>query len=227
MKNMAGSKVAKTRVLIVDDHPMTRDGLALLINQQPELEVCCEAKSAAQALQAVLEKKPGLVLADFTLRDKNAIELIKDIKAVRPGLPVLVVSMHDEALYADRVLRAGGRGYVSKAEGGEKILQAIRRVLDGKIHVSESMASRILESFSGAPCGETSTPVEQLSDREFEVFDLLGDGVSTRQIATRLHLSPKTVDAHRARIKEKLNLKTTAELVAYAARWAALRERTG
>jgi DNA-binding NarL/FixJ family response regulator len=213
------------RVLIVDDHPMTREGLIHLINHQPDLTVCCEARSAAEALDGALETKPDLVLADFALPDKNGLELIKDLKAVRPDLPVLIISMHEESLYADRVLRAGGRGYISKEEGGGKLMQAIRHVLGGKIYVSEQMSARILEIFSGSGSTAERSPVEELSDREFEVFALIGDGLSTRQIAERLYLSMKTVDAHRANIKEKLKIGANNELVSFAARWTATRGR--
>jgi DNA-binding NarL/FixJ family response regulator len=211
----------KTRVLIVDDHPMTRSGLAYLINHQPDMIACCEAQNAAQALEGIIRTKPDLVLTDFTLPDKNGLELIKDIKAIAPQLPILVVSMHEESLYAERVLRAGARGYITKEEGGERLMRASRHVLSGAIYVSDKMSARILEIFSGAAAMQERSPVEELSDREFEIFELLGDGLSTQQIADRLHLSMKTVDAHRANIKEKLKVKTTNELISFAARWTA------
>jgi DNA-binding NarL/FixJ family response regulator len=211
------------RVLIVDDHPMTRAGLVHLINHQPDLRVCGEAENAGQALDAVKASKPDLVLADITLPGKSGLELIKDIKAMRSELPVLVVSMHDESLYADRVLRAGARGYITKHEGGEKLMRAIRHVLGGKIYVSERISAHILEIFSGGQAAPERSSIEQLSDREFQVFELIGEGLSAREIARRLHLSPKTVDAHRANIKEKLNIKVSSELISYAARWIAYR----
>jgi DNA-binding NarL/FixJ family response regulator len=212
-----------TRVLIVDDHPMTRAGLVHLINHQPDLGVCGEAENAGQALDAVKASKPDLVLADITLPGKSGLELIKDIKAMRSELPVLVVSMHDESLYADRVLRAGARGYITKHEGGEKLMRAIRHVLGGKIYVSERISAHILEIFSGGQAASERSSIEQLSDREFQVFELIGEGLSAREIARRLHLSPKTVDAHRANIKEKLNIKVSSKLISYAARWMAYR----
>src|SRR4029077_10175680 len=211
----------KTRVLIVDDHPMTRSGLAYLINHQPDMATCCEAQNAAQALEGVLETKPDLVLTDFSLPDKNGLELIKDIRSVPPDLPILVISMHEESLYAERVLRAGARGYITKEEGGERLMRAIRHVLSGTIYVSDKMSARILEIFSGRRAMQERSPVEELSDREFEIFESLGDGLSTQQVADRLHLSMKTVDAHRANIKEKLKVKTTNELISFAARWTA------
>ncbi|MGA7391174.1 MAG: response regulator transcription factor [Terrimicrobiaceae bacterium] len=216
----------KTRVLIVDDHPMTRTGLAYLINHQPDMTVCCEAQNAAQALEAVINNKPDLVLTDFTLPDKNGLELIKDLKAFAPRLPILVISMHQESLYAERVLRAGARGYITKEEGGERLMRAIRHVLSGAIYVSDKMSARILEIFSGSAGAQERSPVEELSDREFEIFELLGDGLSTQQIAERLHLSMKTVDAHRANVKEKLKLKTGNELISFAARWTASTARS-
>lgn len=218
-------KSKKTRVLIVDDHPITRSGLSYLINHQPDMVTCCEAQNAAEALTGVLEARPDLVLTDFSLPDKNGLELIKDIKAVRPELPILVISMHEESLYAERVLRAGARGYITKEEGGERLMRAIRHVLSGAIYVSDKMSARILEIFSGGPAAQSRSVVEELSDREFEVFELLGAGLSTQQIAERLRLSMKTVDAHRAKLKSKLKVRTNNELVAYAARWAASQAR--
>jgi DNA-binding NarL/FixJ family response regulator len=209
----------RTRVLIVDDHPMTRAGLVHVINHQPDLVVCCEAENAAEALDAVDACRPDLVLADITLPGKSGLELIKDIKAIRPELPILVISMHDESLYAERVLRAGARGYITKQEGGEKLMQAVRHVLSGQIYVSEKMSAHILERFSGGQAAPVCSLVAQLSDREFGVFELLGQGLSAHEIAARLHISTKTVDAHRANIKAKLVIKTTSELISYAARW--------
>ena len=218
---MSGANPAtnRTRVLIVDDHPMTRAGLVHLINHQPDLVVCAEAENAADALAAVEVLEPDLVLADITLPGKSGLELIKDIKAIRPGLPTLVISMHDESLYAQRILRAGARGYITKHEGGEKLMQAIRHVLSGQIYVSEKMSAHILETFSGGQAAPERSLIDRLSDREFEVFELLGEGISAREIAGRLHLSAKTVDAYRANIKSKLVIKTTSELISYAARW--------
>ena len=164
----------KTRILIVDDHPMTRSGLAYLINHQPDMTTCCEAENAAAALEGVIRTKPDLVLTDFALPDRNGLELIKDIKAFQPQLPVLVISMHEETLYAERVLRAGARGYITKEEGGDRLMQAIRHVLRGTIYVSDTMSARILEIFSGGQATHERSPVEELSDREFEIFESLG-----------------------------------------------------
>jgi DNA-binding NarL/FixJ family response regulator len=215
----------KTRVLIVDDHPMTRTGLAFLVNHQPDMTTCYEAQNAAEALEGVLNTTPDLVLTDFTLPDKNGLELIKDIRAVRPDLPILVISMHEESLYAERVLRAGARGYITKEEGGERLMRAIRHVLSGTIYVSDKMSARILELFSGGASRQQRSLVQSLTDREFETFELFGEGLSTQQIARRLCVSIKTVSAHRANIKKKLQLRTTNALIAYAARWTASRVR--
>jgi DNA-binding NarL/FixJ family response regulator len=204
----AKSKTPVKRLLVVDDHPMMRTGLAQLINNEPGLRVCAEADNAGQALAAVAREKFDLVLADISLPDKSGLELIKDIRAVRPELPILVVSMHDEMIYAERVLRGGARGYIMKQEGGNKFLQAIRQVLAGQVYL-----------FSGRQPADASSPVQQLSDREFEVFQLIGQGTGTRDIAVQLRLSVKTVEVHRANIKGKLGLRTATELVRFAVRW--------
>jgi len=198
---------------------MMRTGLAQLIANEADMKVCAEADNAAQALDLAISQPLDLILLDISLPDKNGLELIKDIRALKPGLPILVVSMHDESLYAERVLRAGGRGYIMKQEGGKMLLQAIRQVLNGQIYVSEKMSAGILESFSGRHAEMAVFPVQQLSDREFEVFQLIGQGKSTREIAAHLHLSVKTVEVHRLNIKKKLKLKTATDLVRHAVRW--------
>lgn len=209
----------KKRILIVDDHPMMRQGLAQLIDNEPDLSVCGEADTAGQALTGVGTQKPDLVIADISLPDKNGLELIKDLQAMQSGLPVLVVSMHDESLYAERVLRAGGRGYIMKQEGGKKLMEAIRQVLSGQIYVSEKMSAKILEIFSGRRPQGSGSPLAQLSDREFEVFELIGQGKATREIADHLHLSVKTVEVHRANIRKKLKLASGTDVVHQAIRW--------
>jgi DNA-binding NarL/FixJ family response regulator len=205
------------RILIVDDHPMIREGLRTLISREPDLSVCGEAETAAEALKATAELNPDLVLVDIGLPGRNGLELIKDLRAFHPALPILVLSMHDELLWAERVLRAGARGYVMKREAGPVMVQAIRQVLANQLCVSEKISARILESFAGHRV--ESSPLGLLSDREFEVFELIGRGKSTTEIAGDLHLSTKTVEAHRAKIKEKLELKTMPELISFAARW--------
>ena len=210
---------AKKKVLVVDDHPMMRQGLTQLINFEPDLIVCGEAENAHQALAAVGTLKPDLVLADITMPGKNGLEFIKDVHAMYPGTAVLAVSMHDESIYAERVLRAGGRGYIMKQEGGKKLMHAIRQVLNGEIYVSEKMAAKILEIFSGRRATSSQSPVEQLTDREFEVFQLIGQGRGTREIAGHLHLSVKTIEVHRLHIKTKLKILTAPELIRSAVRW--------
>jgi DNA-binding NarL/FixJ family response regulator len=210
----------RTRVLIVNSHPITRTGLAHMINDQPDLVLCDEAGNAAKVLDALNTNKPDLVLSELTLPDKSALELIKDIKAMRPELPVLVISMHDESLYAERVLRAGARGYIMKDASGEELMHAIRSVLNGEIYVTKKISSHVLETFSGGTTASSvRSSIEQLSDREFEVFELIGLGLSACKIAQRLSLSAKTVDAHRAKIKRKLHIKSASELISFAARW--------
>jgi DNA-binding NarL/FixJ family response regulator len=219
MADMKKGQASRKRVLIVDDHPIMREGLALLIQNEPDLRVSAQAGSAAQALSAIAAEVPELVLADISLPDRNGLEMIKDIQALHPTLPILVVSMHDESLYAERVLRAGGRGYIMKQEGGKKLMQAIRQVLGGQIYVSEKMSAKILELFSGHRPQASHSVMERLTDREFEIFQLIGAGQASRDIARSLHLSVKTVEAHRANIKKKLELVSGADLVRYAIRW--------
>ena len=213
-------KVNKAKqILIVDDHPMMREGLAQLINREKDLEIAGEADTAATAVEKTSQLKPDLVIVDITLPGRSGLELIRDIHSVHPGALVLVVSMHEESLYAERVLRAGGRGYVMKQEGGKKLMEAIRQVLSGQIYVSVATSARILETFSRDKTDAPHTGVQSLSDREFEVFRLIGQGESTRDIAGQLNLSVKTVEVHRLNIKSKLDLATASELVHFAVRW--------
>jgi DNA-binding NarL/FixJ family response regulator len=216
-------KVRK-RILVVDDHPITRYGVTQLINHEPDLLVCGEAESAQQALVAIKSAPPDLVLADITMPGRSGLEFIKDLRAQQPRVPVLVMSMHDENIYAERVLRAGGRGYIMKNEGGEKLLDAIRQVLQGQVYVSKSMSAALLEVFTPhRSSGGQATP-GALSDREFEVFQLIGQGLSAQQIGRRLNLSVKTVGTHRQHIKQKLKLRTGPELIRQAVRWAAAQQ---
>lgn len=209
----------RRRVLLIDDHPFMRAGLAQLINAQPDLEVCCEAGNPPEAFHALAKNKPDLVLSDLTMPGRSGLEFIKDLKAAEPKLNVLVVSMHDEAVFAERALRAGARGYIMKEAGGENLLAAIRQVLRGEVYVSPRMSSRILDNLSARKPRGSSSPIERLTDREFEVFQLIGQGKSTRDIAEQLHLSSKTVDVHRSHIKEKLDLKDATALIRHAVRW--------
>jgi len=215
----ASAKNAKFRILIVDDHPIVRQGLTEILNHQPDLAVCGTAEDAPRAMEAVERLNPHLVIADISLRGVNGLELLKDLKARFPKLFVLMLSMHDEALYAVRALRAGASGYIMKEEATDKIVAAIHRILQGEIFLSERMERRMMHQFLGARTARTGSPIEDLSDRELEVFGLIGRGHGTRQIAEELHLSVKTVESHRAHIKEKLNLKSATELVQHAVQW--------
>lgn len=214
-----GAETAKRRVFLVDDHPMTREGLAAIINRQKDLEVCGEAGSPAEAMSTLAASKPDLVLTDMTMPGRGGIEFLKDLHALRPDLPMLVLSMHDEMLYAERALRAGARGYLMKDAGSSKVLEVIRLILGGQSYVSPQMSARLLDAVTGRRPRGSNSPIEKLSDREFEVFGLLGSGKSTKEVAKALNLSPKTVDVHRARIKEKLQIKDAASLVHHAVRW--------
>jgi len=208
----------KIKILLVDDHPLVREGLANLINQQPDLEVCGEAANEPQALELISTVQPGVAIVDISLENGSGIELIKSIKALHPAVKVLVLSMHDESLYAERALRAGARGYIMKREAATKIIQGIRSVQAGHLYTSEHIAALMTEKYvaGGAP---GAVPLEQLSDRELEVFQLLGLGHSTRQIADHLHVGFKTVQSYCARIKEKLQLANANELLREAVRW--------
>jgi len=209
----------KHRIFLVDDHPIVLSGFRLLLDSQPDLEVCGAAGSAEEALERVHGSKAELVITDLTLPGRDGLEFIRDVLTMIPGQPVLVVSMHDELLYAERALRAGARGYLMKEAGSEKMLAAIRHVLAGNVYVSERMSARILEAFSGNHSRNTDSPVQKLSNREFEVFRMLGEGLMTKEIAVRLHLSEKTVAVHRTHIKEKLGMKSATELTHQAVRW--------
>jgi DNA-binding NarL/FixJ family response regulator len=215
---------APKRILIVDDHPITRYGLTQLINHEPNLLVCGEAESAAQALATIKSARPDLVLADITMPGRSGLEFIKDLQAQHPGVAVLVMSMHDETIYAERVLRAGGRGYIMKNEGGERLLEAIRQVLQGQVYISKSMSAALLEVFAPHRSRVGEATPGALSDREFEVFQLIGQGLSTRQIGERLNLSVKTIGTHRQHIKQKLKVRTGPELIRQAVRWAAAQQ---
>ena len=212
------SALKKSRILIIDDHVMVREGVAEIIKHEPDLDVCGTATTANEGLDAVNKLKPDLVIVDITLPGKNGIEFIKDARAQHPDLRILVMSMHDESLYADRALRAGGRGYIRKQEGGDKLIEAMRRVLRGEIAVSEKMTGLLLETFSGRKTMDS--PLGGLSDRELEVFQLIGQGKTMKEIGDALHLSPKTIEVHRSRIREKLGISSAAELISYAARWS-------
>jgi len=208
-----------TRIILVEDHPIFRKGLAQLINNEQDMTICGEAEDSLEALKIVKEQKPDLVIIDITLKDRNGIELIKDIRVRFPEMLIIVLSMHDEKIYAERALRAGAKGYIMKQEAPETILKAIHHVLNDNIYVSNDIATRIFSMFFDGKSTKESSPIDQLTDRELEVFQLIGEGFGTRQIANKLHISVKTVENHRAHIKEKLNLKSAIELVQQATLW--------
>ncbi len=213
-----------TRVYLVDDHPLIRESLASLIERQPDLVVCGEAGSAESALAGIGAAKADVAIVDLSLGGRSGLDLIRDLKLAHPGVSVLVLSMHDEALYAERALRAGARGYIMKREATRNVIDAIRRVRAGKLVVSDRIAESLAEKMVAGVSPGLETPVSELSDRELEVFRLLGQGQATRQIAAALNLSAKTVQAYSARIKEKLGLTSSTELLREAIHWV---ERQG
>ncbi len=205
---------------MVDDHPILRKGLSLLINQESDLVVQGEAEDARKALEMIEKLKPDLVIVDISLPGVDGLELLKNIRLRHAELPALVVSMHDEALFAERALRAGARGYIMKQEAVEKVLVAIRRVLAGEIFVSSAITTKMLEKFVDGDTKTATSPLALLSDRELTVLHLIGQGFGTRQIAEKLHLSVKTVESYRSHIKEKLRLSNATDLLKYAIHWA-------
>ncbi|MCI0538610.1 MAG: response regulator transcription factor [Verrucomicrobiales bacterium] len=209
----------KRRILLVDDHPIVRQGLAELIDAEKDLTVSGTADSMNAALEQMPALKPDLVVVDISLKGSNGIELLKNIKVRYPKMKVLMLSMHDEGLYAIRALRAGASGYIMKQEATEKVIEAARKVLNGEIYLSDKMEKKMMQQLVGGRTARTGSPLEDLSDRELEVFNLIGQGKGTRQIAEELHLSIKTVESHRAHIKEKLGLKSATELVQHAIQW--------
>jgi len=209
------------RVVIVDDHPVVRQGLSLLLEQEGDMVCVGEAETTVDALKVLEETRPDVAVVDISLRDSSGIELVKDIRIRWPEMLALVLSMHDESFYAERVLRAGARGYVTKDEVGEKVITAIRRVLTGEIYLSDRMSSKMLCKLvdNRQPAGVS---VECLSDRELQVFEMIGQGQGTRNIAEALHLSTKTIESHRERIKKKLQFTNASELLQHAIQWVQL-----
>jgi DNA-binding NarL/FixJ family response regulator len=213
------SAETRARILIVDDHPVVRTGLRMLIDDEPDLIVCGEAGDADEAIRVLDTKKPDLVIVDLSLKGSSGLELIKRIKSRNSPSKMLVSSMFEESLYAERVLNAGALGYVSKQEAMEKVVEAIRCVLSGRVYLSAAMSDRMLHRLARDQKAPERSPVETLSDRELEVFELIGRGRTTAEIANQLHLSVKTVETHREKVKAKLGLKSAAELYQYAVRW--------
>ena len=214
------SSPKKYKVLLVDDHPIVRQGLALLIEREADLVVCGEAEGANTAYHAVENLKPDIVVLDISLSGPDGLDVLKEIRMKTEALPVLILSMHDESIYAERAMRAGANGYIMKQEATEKVLVAIRRILQGDVYLSDRLTNALLQQFvRGAPPTKSS-PLLNLTDRELEVFRLIGEGHGTRRIADELHLSVKTIESYQAHIKEKLALRNARELVQHAIEWA-------
>jgi len=217
-KQAAKTDEKTARIMLVDDHPVLRMGLARLINAEDDMEVCGEAAGAVEALQVTAAAKPDVMIVDLSLKEGNGLDLIKDMRIRHEGVRLLVLSMHEETFYAERVLRAGARGYITKIDGTEKVVEGIRAVLEGHVFVSDKMREKMLLKMVGEPVGTTSS-IERLTDRELQVFDLLGNGMSTRNIAENLHLSVKTIESHRENIKSKLGIDNATDLLKHAIEW--------
>jgi DNA-binding NarL/FixJ family response regulator len=211
--------VTKKRILVVDDHPIVRQGLALMINREADLLVCGEAEDAMGAMHVLASAKPDVLIVDLSLNGPDGIDLLKNIRIAHPALPVLILSMHDELIYAERALRAGANGYIMKHVATEKVLVAVRRILSGEIYVSDRIANRMLKHYITGSGTTKNSSIADLSDRELEVFRLIGEGHGTRQIAEQLHLSIKTVESYQAHIKDKLSLRSARELMQHAIQW--------
>ena len=209
----------KRRVFVVEDHPIISEGLQILIGREDDLEICGEAGEAEKAMQAIALAKPDVVMVDITLPGRSGLDLIKDIKTRQPELPVVVLSMHDERVYAERALRAGALGYVMKSEPADNVMTAIRKALRGEVYVSDSIASTMVREFVGLKDQATGSAMDRLSDRELEVFTLVGNGIPPRHIAAKLHLSVKTIETYRDHIKKKLGLEDATQLLQHAIQW--------
>jgi DNA-binding NarL/FixJ family response regulator len=224
MQRSRTSEKSVKRLVLIDDHPIMRHGLAQLIRAEEGLDVIGEAGSARDGLEVVGKLKPDLAVIDLTLPDKNGLELVKDIRALHPATQCIVLSMHDETLYGERSLRAGARGYVMKEEAADHLVTAIHKVISGGLYVSESLNARMLEQVTGAARSK-ATGMDALTDRELEILALIGSGVPTKNIAAQLSISARTVEAHRAHIKEKLGMTDGASLVRYAVQWVESRAK--
>ncbi|WP_339735141.1 response regulator transcription factor [uncultured Gimesia sp.] len=216
---MSNSNQQKTRIMIVDDHPIVREGYSRLIEREPDLQVCAEADSKVGAIKQIMDDPPDLVIVDLSLKDGSGLELIKDIKSQFKQIKMLTVSMHDEKLFAERCIRAGSLGYVNKQQAAGQLIEAIYRVLKGKVFLSSEITERMICRSVGSENYSDASPIESLSDRELEVFEQIGQGETTRQIAAKLNLSPKTVETYRENIKHKLNLDNATELTQNAIQW--------
>jgi len=221
---MTGGKRRVRRVLIVDDHPIVRQGLRRVMENEEDLTVCGEAETARDARIAIKDLNPDVVIADISLKQGDGIELVRDVRAHHPQLPILVLSMHDETIYAERMLSAGANGYIMKQAASEQFLVSLRRVLDGNIYVSEAVGNNMIQKFAAGGSYLSANPIDRLSNRELQILHMIGKGMSTRETAHALNLSIKTVESHRQRIKRKLNLSTGTQLVQYAVNWFTGRE---
>ena len=224
--NVPGKRRAR-RVLIVDDHPIVRQGLRRIMENEEDLVVCGEAETARDARIAIKELNPDVVIADISLKQGDGIELVRDVRAHYPQMPILVLSMHDEAIYAERMLSAGANGYIMKQAVSEQFLVSLRRVLEGGIYVSEAVGNNMIQKFASGGQYASANPIDRLSNRELQILHMIGKGMSTRETANALNLSVKTVESHRQRIKRKLNLSTGTQLVQYAVNWFTGREASG
>ena len=218
-KTQVNVQTNKCRVLLVDDHPIVRQGLALLIDREADLSVCGEAEGAHSAFHAIETLRPDIVVLDISLSGPDGLDVLKEIRMKTASLPVLILSMHDESIYAERAMRAGANGYIMKQEATEKVLVAIRRILLGEVYLSDRLTNTMLQQYVRGPSPTKSSPLVSLTDRELEVFRLIGEGHGTRQIAEELHLSVKTIESYQAHIKEKLALRNARELVQHAIEW--------
>lgn len=224
MSNSGPSTIAplprKARIMIVDDHVIVRQGIAQLVNREPDLDICCDAGDADSAIEVLKKNEVDLAIVDISLPGTSGIELVKMIHVERPELPVLMMSMHDEALYSDRAFRAGAKGYVMKQEATEKLLTAIRKILNGGVYVSDAMQTVMVQRFLSSGMDQQVSFIDNLTDREFEILRMIGQGMTVAEIAAKLGRSVKTVEAHRANLREKLGLKRAAELARFATQWA-------
>ncbi len=218
--NTAELPVQTCRIMLVDDHPAVINGYRFMLQAYPQYEICGTATNEAEAISLVTQEKPDLIITDLNMPGRGGLELIKDLAALHPGVKIIVSSMHDEMLFAARALRAGACGYVGKDSPGNALLDAIHRVQEGGVYVSDKLAAHLAASFaSPRPRGSSESPLKKLSDREFQVFELFGHGKTAKEIAAQLHLSPKTVSVHRDHIKEKMGFVTSAEMIRQAVRW--------
>jgi DNA-binding NarL/FixJ family response regulator len=213
-----------TRIAVVDDHPLFRERLCQLINNEPDMEVCGEAESAEQALRLIRSVRPDLAIVDIALKSSSGLELIRSVKALSIGVPVLVLSMHEQSVYADRALRSGASGYITKSQEAAEVLMAMRSVLAGKVYLSQQMTSDLLKNLGATGIRGVARSVDRLTDRELQVLELIGRGRTTREIADLLKLGVATIDTYRARIKEKMNFRNATDLVHFAIRWVTERE---